>query len=839
MADFGVVGNSNFVLVDEQVQEEQNVAVHGQSAMEDQISSNMLAKVSLPFIENHGQVDQEVKFYASTFAGTVFVTDNDVTYALTSGASANDRSVSGVVIRERFLSETQQVLHPAGVDRSKAIVNYFVGKEENWRSNIPTYNSVGLGEVWPSIDVELRAYGKNVEKILKVEPGGSVEDIRLALDGVGGLDVNEKGELLLDTELGTVAMTKPLAFQDIDGIRRSIDVSYTIRDTNYGFAVGHYDPNHTLFIDPLLASTFIGGENDDAATAITLDGSGNLLVAGFAGEGYPTTSGAYDGSYNLGASDAFVSKFGSDLSSSSLIASTFVGGMGDDFPSAISLDAFDNVVITGSTSSSDYPTTLGAYDEVFNGGEFDTFVSKLNSDLTLLLASTFIGGDDNDIGSRVAFDAFGNVFIAGATTSEFYPTTSGAYDQDYNGGGSDAFVSKLNSGLTLLVASSFIGGENEDLAFSIAFSSDKVFIIGTTSSEDFPATSGAYDEIFNGSSDVFVSKFSSDLTLLPASTFVGGELFDFASDIAFSSGDVFITGGTESGDFPATSGAYDEIFNGSSDVFVSKLDSSLSSLPASTFVGGDDADNPIAIAVSSGNIFITGSTFSANYPTTLGAYSETFGGVEDAFVSKFNNDLSDLLASTFVGGTNGDGSGAIKLDGSGSVFIAGRTLSDDYPTTSGAYDQVYNGGDIFGDAFVSHLTNDLGAIDPPSFCGMTIDQFANVIDGTEGDDTLIGTSSNDLIRGNGGNDFIKGRGSPDCLIGGDGIDTILGGGGRDMIEGNDGNDVLKGGGGNDVILGGKDDDTLRGGLGNDTLDGEDGTDSCLGGDGSNIIVNCE
>ena len=153
-----------------------------------QIDGGQLGRVRLPFIENQGQVNPEVRFYATTFAGSFFVTDKDLTYALVRNASegspkgmsitdndltavlANSLSSEGIAIKERFL--TKRGFHPAGLDKSNSAVNYFVGERDGWRSNIPTYNAVDLGEVWPRVEVELLAYGKNVEKVFKVKPGG-------------------------------------------------------------------------------------------------------------------------------------------------------------------------------------------------------------------------------------------------------------------------------------------------------------------------------------------------------------------------------------------------------------------------------------------------------------------------------------------------------------------------------------------------------------------------------------------------------------------------------------------------------------------------------------------
>ena len=671
-----------------------------ESGTDAQIDSSKLAKLSLPFIENQGQLDQEVRFYANTFAGTVFVTEDGLTYALMNGASEEDESTQGVAVKERFLSE--QALRATGFDKSDAIVNYFVGEKESWRSNIPTYNAVNLGEVWSGVDVELRAHGKNVEKIFNVKPGANVGDIRLAFEGVGSLKVSEDGELLLETELGTLAMTKPFAFQSIDGVQRHVDVSYFVQGNTYGFEVGSYDPRYTLIIDPLLASTFIGGSGFEAANVMALDGSGNVFIAGETVSGYPTTGGAFDTGFNGGTGDVFVSKLNSGLTS--LLASTFIGGGGFEEANAIALDGSGNVFVAGRAASG-YPTTGGAFDTGYNGGFSDAFVSKLNNGLTSLLASTFIGGGGVDFVNAIVFDGSGNVLVAGQTGGG-YPTTGGAFDTGFNGF-TDVFVSKLDSGLTSLLASTFIGGGNFEGAFAIALDgSGNVFVAGLAQT-GYPTTGGAFDTGFNGGfSDAFVSKLNSGLTSLLASTFIGGGGFDEVNAIALDgSGNVFVAGIAESG-FPTTGGAFDTGFNGGiRDAFVSKLNNGLTSLLASTFIGGGGLDGANAIALDgSGNVLVAGFAASG-FPTTGGAFQGTNGGSIDVFVSKLDSGLTSLLASTFIGGSGSDEANAIALDGSGNVFVAGRAQTG-YPTTSGAFQET-NGGN--SDPFVSHITKDLGA----------------------------------------------------------------------------------------------------------------------------------
>ena len=683
--------------------------------------------VQMPFIENQGQIkDKSVRFYANTFAGTVFITDKgEIVYSLVKTEAGtentehrqknselqNQNSITkAVVLRETL--ECPEETGIKGVNKSVTTANYFVGSKDNWRTNIPTWQEVSLGEVYEGIELKLRAYGNNVEKLFTVYPGGTSEDIKLNMEGAKGLKVNKSGELEIETALGTVKMTKPVAYQEINGNRVQVAVNYSLlysqlqtpnSELIYGFQVGKYDHTKPLVIDPLLSSTFIGGSRPETAFALAIDFSGDVFVAGNTrSSNYPTTEGVYD-MVHKGFYDVFISKLDSSLSS--LLSSTFIGGGSDDNAFALTIDSSGDVFVTGRTESSDYPITEGAYYTTFNG-YFDVFVSKLDSSLSSLLSSTFIGGSAYDDARTLAINSSGDVFVAGHTNSSDYPTTEGAFDTTYNG--SDVFVSKLDSSLSSLLASTFIGGSGLDFAHALAIgSSGDVFITGVAGTS-YPTTEGAYDTIFNGYYDVFVSRLDGNLSSLLSSTFIGGSDYDDASSLAVdSSGDVFVTGHTQSPAYPTTEGAYDTIFNGYYDVFVSRLDGNLSSLLSSTFIGGsNDYDYAFALTIdSSGDVFVAGRTGSS-YPTTEGAYDTTFNGLNDVFVSKLDSNLASLVSSTFIGGSSGDSAHALAIDSSGNVFVAGFTESFDYPTTEGAYDTVHNGG---ADAFVLKLDNDLSA----------------------------------------------------------------------------------------------------------------------------------
>jgi len=418
------------------------------SALKEENKREILNKaytLQIPFIENKGQIKDKVKYYAKTLGGTVFVTkDGKLVYSLPKFETKE--KVKGWVIKESLVGTS--ISNVKGEQKAVTKVSYFKGKDpSNWKRGISTYNLISLGEVYKGIELKVKAYGKNVEKLFYVKAGANSESIRIKIEGAKSLKVNENGELEVETGLGVIKFTKPVAYQEINGKRVEVAAAYTLLSNPqyvYGFKVGSYDKKETLIIDPLLASTFIGGSYYECGNSIALDGDGNVYITGYTESShYPTTSGAYDESHN-NSWDVFVSKLNSSLSS--LLASTFIGKTDGDWGHSIALDGDRNVYITGSTYSFNYPTTSGAYDESWNGN-CDVFVSKLNSSLSTLLASTFIGGSGGDYGYSIALDGGGNVYITGWTGSSDYPTTSGAYDESYNRDG-DVFVSKFDSNLS-------------------------------------------------------------------------------------------------------------------------------------------------------------------------------------------------------------------------------------------------------------------------------------------------------------------------------------------------------------------------------------------------------
>jgi len=700
------------------------------------LSNTTKTNFQMPFIKNQGQMNSEVQFYARTFGGTVFLTgDNKLVYSL---PDFSNQEAAGVVFSEVFVNG--QVSPAQGEGNSSTAMSVFKSNDSSqWKNGIPSYEFVAIEGVFPGIDVKLRAYGDNVEKLYYVEPNGNPANIQMTFEGGKSLAITEGGELALNTELGICTFTKPIAFQIIDGKKRNVEVAYELTETGYGFLLGDYDTAKTLVIDPLLASTFVGGNSSDEAyePCIAIDSNGNVFFTGetFSSD-FPMVSGAYDHNLN-GSSDRLVAKYSSDLST--LLATTFIGGNYSERGCGICIDDQDNVILAGYTQSFNFPTTYGAFDRGINGGSDDAFVAKLDNDLSTLIASTFFGGNNSDGGGfpriDVAIGLEGNIYIAGLTASSNLPTNAQSYSQTYSGN-QDFFVAKFTPDLTTLLASTYLGGNTDEWRPSIQIDDQgDVFVSGTTRT-GFPTTAGSFSPTFNGGNyDMVIAKLSGDLSTLMAATYLGSNGEDNLKGIRLDEqGNLYTAGLSTSNDYPTTSGAFDEYHNGSVDMVVSKLDNNLENLLASTFVGGIGNDNGEDVFLDNqGRVHVVGSTNSTNFPTTNDAYDRTYNGNAEGLDSAmfiFNSDLSELEYSTYFGSGAEKGK-CIVVDNSGTTYISGITYSANYPTTPGCHDGSFGYGET--DCFIARFGPEVTGVnsDLPMEAGVRlIGNFPNPLNPT-------------------------------------------------------------------------------------------------------------
>ena len=407
----------------------------------------------------------------------------------------------------------------------------------------------------------------------------------------------------------------------------------------------------------LLYSTYLGGSGFDQVLGIAVDPAGDAYVAGVTGSpDFPTTQGAPQRTLR-GDTNAFVAKL--DPAGAKLVYSTYLGGRGDDLGAGIALDRAGGAYITGSTRSADFPTTPGAFQTRF-GGVQDAFVTRLDPAGAKLAYSTYLGGADIDEGSGVAVDAAGNAYVTGSTASAGFPTTPGAAQRMFGGGGGDAFVAKLDPAGARLVYSTFLGGNGDDSGAAIAVDSGGgAYVTGATGSANFPVTRGAVQTTFHGGGhDAFVTRLDPAGRTLVSSTFLGGDGFDLGLGIAVEpSGGVYVTGTTSSKNFPTTPGSVMPTYRGGGDdAFVTRLDAAGRTLLSSTFLGGGATDRGAGIALDPGDdAYVTGITGSADFPTTKGAVQPASGGGgDDAFVTRLDPAVSGLMYSTYLGGQGFD-----------------------------------------------------------------------------------------------------------------------------------------------------------------------------------------
>ena len=692
------------------------------------------------FVENKGQWPGDVLFMTRIAGVDVWITDHGVVYDFNKMREKTETKTKKKIIPAQSKDKLEQIENverygqvvkitlenitpgssPEGKGKGIGYYNYFLGTDPSkWVQHVGLYKEMLVKNIYKGIDVRYYFDRGSIRYDYVVQPGAEVKNIKMNFEGTDKISVNGPDELVMLTRFGEVKQMGLQAYQKNNEQKQNV-TSRFIQDADgkITFDVGIYDKTKPLIIDPLLYSTFIGGVGSESSSGIALDGSGNPIITGAAlSADFPTKPGSYDGTHNGSQNywDVFVTKLNSN--GSELIYSTFIGGYYDDVGTSIALDEMGSIYITGRTSF-DYPTTLGAFDETGNSDlvcdeEYcypgtNVFVTKLNNSGSALLYSTFIGGLAYQMGSSVAVDGSHNAFITGYTSSADFPTTPGSFDETYNGG-YDVFVVKLNNTGSALVYSSFAGGQYNDHGAGIATDANgNAHLTGYTQSGNFPVTPGAFDETWNSGCDAFVMKLNPTGSLLIYSTYVGSSSDDISYGLAVdASGAACITGTTYGTNYPVTAGAYDETSNGGYDVFVTKMNSSGNGLIYSTIIGGNSHDVPYSIALDgNGNVYVTGSievypgNFS-NFPVTPSAFDQTFnGGQYDAFVSILNSSGTSLLYSTFLGGSAYDFGDAVATDVNGYVFVTGHTFSPEFPTTTGAFDQTYNG---MWDVFVTKL----------------------------------------------------------------------------------------------------------------------------------------
>lgn len=648
----------------------------------------------LAFEPNRGQTAPDALYLTRGNHYTLFLTKTEAVFRFE--ADREEHST----LRMRLLGSNPNPC-VMGAQPLPGKVNYFQGaNREEWHNDIPTFKQVKYQRVYPGIDLLYYSREGQLEYDFIVEPGADPRKIALKFSTPfkkQPVILDKQGNLQTRAAGGDVTFQKPIAYQWVNGKRRAVPARFTLTKGNrVGFKVGAFDRRLPLIIDPILVySTYMGGSSNEDYVSIAVDAQGNRIIAGTtASANFPISPDAFQTTRNAGL-DVFVAKFAPD---GTRIFGTYYGGSGDDYAFCATVDPNGNTYLCGSTTSFfDLPVANSA--QPFRGFQ-DAFVAKLSADGRNLIYATPLGGSTStDTAVGIAVDSAGQAYITGYVSSTDFPVSLNAYQSARNGTAYDAFITKLSSQGNAILYSTYFGGSANELVFgirglggAIALDSDgSIYITGSTQSNNFPL-SNASQALYGGGHDAYVVKFDSNWNLV-YSTYLGGSGNDYGTGIAVDEmGNAYICGTTASGNFPILN-AYQSALR-VQDAFLTKLLPDGSNWAFSTYFGGGSTEIAHDIALDElGNIYLAGYTTSNNLPTRNPLQASISGG-NDAFIAKFNPTASALLFGSYLGGSDADNdlqSSGLAVDRSGNIYLSGSTNSANFPTTPGAFQSAKSG----------------------------------------------------------------------------------------------------------------------------------------------------
>ncbi|MBX2963499.1 MAG: gliding motility-associated C-terminal domain-containing protein [Cyclobacteriaceae bacterium] len=738
---------------------------------------------ALKFVENKNQWPTAVDFAARTPAGSLLLTPGKFSLYLLDQQKMNEAhmrlhgyineadgtepfedKVDGHHVQLLFEGSSRSIT-PVASGRTREYYNFFLGNDSStWASRAYGYTEVIYPELYTGIDLRVSSVNHNLKYDFIVKPDASASAVQVRVNGADQLYLDH-GNLIIKTSVGYLIEKKPFTYQVINGEQCEVRSEYVLEDEvlSFRFPDG-YDACYELVIDPLLIfSTFSGSTADNWGSTATPGERGTLYSSGivnnsnFGGTGsLPATPGVFQTEYG-GNYDIAILKY--DSTGSSLLYASYLGGSDNETPHSLVMDEkTQDLLVLGTTSSFNFPTSLTAFGQSFNGGVnvgtnvisynfgSDIILSRISKDGDQLKASTYLGGSHNDglnlpgsalvrnygdeMRGDIITDSLGNVYISSVTNSSDFPGIN-SFSTTYRGGGSDAVVVKMDPMLTQIIWSAFIGGNNVDASHTIKLDSAyAVYVGGGTASANFPVTPNAYQSTHAGGVDGWIMKLSSEGDSIAYATFTGTSGFDQVYFIDLDKeGDVYTYGQTN-GNFPVTPGVYS---NANSGQFVQKLNGTLSSLIFSTRFGssiGIPNISPTAFLVNEcNNLYMSGwgglinsglgywNSSTVGMPITNDALQKTTSG-SDFYFMVLTADASELLYATYLGGnisrTHVDG-GTSRFDKSGIVYhavCAGcRSLSatglpsSDFPTTPGAWSQTNNSANCNNAAFKFDLSS--------------------------------------------------------------------------------------------------------------------------------------
>ncbi len=693
-----------------------------------------LTNAQNPFIENKGQLPKSVISKTKLPSGALFIEEGKLIYAFYNGKQVADIhdglrssiSVDAHAYSVSFLNSNTKyniVLE----EESEFFENYYLGDISNWTTKVRSYKKQTHKEIYEKIDVSYYVQNDDLKYEFIVAKYGNPKSIKMQYKGMSKISLNN-GNLLIKTSVNTVKEYKPYAYQMINNIEVEVMCNYRLynKTITFNFPEG-YDKEIPLVIDPVLKfSTYSGSNADNFGYTATYDNFGFLYSGSTVfGIGYPTTLGAYQLNYanSVGGTDIGITKY--DTSGTMRIYSTYLGGTKDELPHSMIVNSANELFIFGTTASSDFPTTNLAYQTIFNGGPTlstlglgvsfpngsDIFVSKLGANGGNLLASTFLGGTDNDglntasklkynyadeVRGEIDIDKQNNIYIATCTKSTDFPITNNF--QSLNNGKQEGCIVKMDNQLTTIIWSSYLGGSEDDAIYSLALDkNDDIYVTGGTNSSDFPTLANAYQNSYQDSvkADAFVTKISSNGNQILSSSYFGTDKYDQSYFIEIGrTNSIYLFGQTKvTGNQLVNNATY---FVADGGQFIAVFNEDLSSVLQSTVVGtgkGTPDISPTAFLVDNcdkvylsgwGSNVNGGSLSTLNLPFSVNAYQSTTDG-NDFYLMVIDENLDSLLYATYFGGSQSnehvDG-GTSRFDKKGIVYqsvCAGCGGNSDFP----------------------------------------------------------------------------------------------------------------------------------------------------------------
>jgi hypothetical protein len=680
--------------------------------------------VPLSFQPNRGQFRSQFPFGSEGVGYALFI--DSTRASLTLRGSASNQMSNQIRLDLRFVGANTHAI-VRGAEPLAGVANYFQGSRDQWITNVPTYQRVTVDNVYPGVDLTYYGNQSQLEYDFVVRPRISPDVIDLNFSSASSVSIADDGALAITIGEATIHQSRPETYQIVRGVRLPVRSGYVIKHGRHvGFDVGPYDPRLPLVIDPQLVYSIYGpamtraygigvdsqgnayiagttfdplregntnaytfklnaagtavlwqasfgsGNYNDSATAIAVDASGSAYVTGWTE--YPNAVPAFPHFPTVnalqanpsGPSDAFVTTFDTN---GNMTYSTLIGGAGADRADGIGLNGSGNIVITGKTTSADFPTAQALQPAL--RGTSDAFVAALNPDGSALLYSTYVGGSGDDAGVGVAVDVNGNAYVTGSTTSTDFPTPNAI--RFANAGGLDAFIFELDATGSSLLYGTYLGGSSDDSPTGIAVDGlNAAYVTGRTNSPDFP-TASAFQNTLQGGFDAFVTKVDATGSAFGYSTYLGGAADETSASswcaekptcggIAVNSaGNAYVTGVTASADFPQVHSG--QAFAGTTDAFVAEMATNGSSLIYSALLGGavnqqqatsqSGSNSGSAIAYLDGNAYVTGLTDASDFPITGNptngpcCVNNAWNGV-DGFVAKLADDAASTTGWTRV-----------------------------------------------------------------------------------------------------------------------------------------------------------------------------------------------